>query len=283
VATADALAFAAQVAVFGSVTAIYLRGVAARRRRGRTTPRRSDVTLTLSGLGVTWIALSVPFDHLADEIFWVHMTQHLLLIAVAAPLLIAGEPLRAFAEAVSAPWRRGIARVEGRLWRSRSARRTAIAAFAVSLAALVAWHLPPLFELALRSEPAHVLEHVTLLGTACAFWWPVLARGPRHRIGPAFAIAEVAVAGGAMGVLGALLTFSPVVWYPAYRAAEAARGLDPLADQQAAGLIMWIPAGFIYLGFIAWLFIGWIEEDQPSTRGQSALARVGGVTRAGSG
>src|SRR5205814_6304474 len=108
------------------------------RARGRARPTRTEVVLTLSGIAVAWIALSEPVDRLADEIFWLHMTQHLLLIAVAAPLLVAGEPLRSVQELVPQPTRRRIARVEARLWGSRmAARRTAIVTFAGSVAALV--------------------------------------------------------------------------------------------------------------------------------------------------
>ena len=64
-----------------------------------------------------------------------------------------------------------------------------------------------------------------------------------------------------MTALGALLTFSPTVWYPAYAAAERAHGTGSLADQQLAGVLMWIPSGLLYLVIIAWLFLRWIDAD----------------------
>ena len=86
------------------------------------------------------------------------------------------------------------------------------------------------------------------------------ARAAR-RIGIGFAILEVLIATIVMTVLGALLTFSSAVWYPAYVTAERAHGIGTLADQQLAGLLMWIPSGMLYLVIIAVLFVRWMDAE----------------------
>jgi putative membrane protein len=190
------------------------------------------------------------------------MLQHLALIAIVAPLLVLGVPIRAVEELTPMAVRRFAGRVEGRLWaRERAARRTSLLGLGLSTIALVVWHAPFAFQAALGDDRLHAIEHLTLVGTAFLFWWPVLTTGLRRRIGVGFAIAEVLIASTVMTALGALLTFSPSVWYPAYAATERARGVVPLADQQLAGLLMWIPSGLLYLVIIAWLFLRWIDAD----------------------
>jgi putative membrane protein len=256
----------ASFVVFGSIGAVYLRGVRARRRRGLARPTAGSVAAMLAGLAVAALVLDGPADTLADQLFWVHMLQHLALITIVAPLIVLGEPMRAFEEVLPMAFRRAAGRLEGQLWaRQGAARRTATAGLAIWTISLVAWHTPVAFEAALADNTLHTLEHVTLLAAALLFWWPILAPGLRHRIGAGFAIVEVVVATIVMTALGALLTFSPAVWYPAYAATERAHGTGSLADQQLAGVLMWIPSGLLYLVIIAWLFLQWIDADAAVT------------------
>jgi putative membrane protein len=181
------------------------------------------------------------------------------------------------------PWRRAGGRLAGAWWgSSERARRTAVVAFVVSVVVLVGWHVPIAFDAAVRSDGLHALEHVTLLLTSAAFWWPILAPSARARLGAGAAIAAVIAASTVMAALGAALTFSPTLWYPVYRASDLAHGIDPLADQQLAGSIMWIPAGFLYLAIAAWLFVGWVGGADPPTRveeGPRPPTQVGGRGR----
>ncbi|MFL5791895.1 MAG: cytochrome c oxidase assembly protein [Actinomycetota bacterium] len=252
----------ASFVVIGSIAAVYLRGVRARRRRGLARPSTGAVAAMLAGLTVAALVLDGPADTVADQLFWAHMLQHLALITVVAPLVVLGEPLRAFEEVLPMSVRRVAGRLEGQLWARESvARRTAVAGLVISTVALLAWHTPPAFQAALVSNALHALEHLTLLVTAMFFWWPILTSGLRQRIGTGFAIVEVLIATTVMTALGALLTFSPTVWYPTYEAAERAHGIGALADQQLAGLLMWIPSGMLYLVIIAVLFVRWIDTD----------------------
>jgi len=269
----------ASFVVFGSAAAVYLRGVRARRRRGLARPPAASVAAMLAGLTVAALVLDGPTDTMADQLFWVHMLQHLALITIVAPFVVLGEPVRAFEEVLPMGMRRALGRIEGRLWaRDGAARRTAIAGLALSTIALLAWHTPVAFQAALDDDPLHALEHLTLLATALLFWWPILTPGLRERIGTGFAIVEVLIATIVMTALGALLAFSPTVWYPAYSAAERVRGVGALADQQLAGLLMWIPSGLLYLAVIAWLFLRWIDADvvtagEPASRRAPSPAR----------
>jgi putative membrane protein len=259
------IAFLGSFVVFASIAAVYLRGVRARRRRGLARPSPGAVAALLAACTVAVLSLAGPADAIADQLFWAHMLQHLALITVVAPLLVLGEPLRAFEEVLPMRVRRSAGRIEGRLWaREGAARRAALAGLAISTLALLVWHAPFAFQAALADDRLHALEHLTLLGTAVLFWWPILTPGLRQRIGAGFAIVELLVATMVMTAFGALLTFTPTAWYPGYAATEQAHGIGALADQQIAGLLMWIPSGLLYLAVIAWLFLGWIDAD---TRG----------------
>jgi putative membrane protein len=199
-----------------------------------------------------WLALVAallsPLDGLGSQLFSAHMLQHELLMLVAAPLLVVGRPLAAWAWAFSPGQRRVIGRwLRVRWWAKTWAVLTdALAAWALHALALWAWHLPRLFEVALHSEGLHVLQHASFLVTALLFWWAVLGADPRAR-GSGFAIAYLFTTMMHTSALGALLTLAPTPWYPSYAASAGALGLDPLQDQQLGGLVMWVPGGLAYL------------------------------------
>ncbi len=214
------------------------------------------------GLVTLLVALVSPLDALSDSLFAAHMSQHLLLILVAPPLLLWGNPLvallwalrRARRGALLAWWRASPLRHE---WDAIS---HPAAAWTLHAATLLAWHVPPLFDAALRSDVVHALEHASFLATALLFWWPVLHPAGRRRLGYGGALLYVFAMFMLGGGLGALLTFTTVVLY-AYGPATRAWGLSPLQDQQLAGLIMWIPAGSIYVLAAVGLVFHWLHAD----------------------
>jgi cytochrome c oxidase assembly factor CtaG len=128
----------------------------------------------------------------------------------------------------------------------------------LSVAVLWGWHVPALYEQAVRSEALHTVEHLSFLATAFMFWWVVLQPSGRSPA-PGRDVLYVFTAGLAGSALGALLTFAASPIYPSYTRAAAALGASPLTDQQLAGLIMWIPSGVVYLGFASWLFVRWLR------------------------
>jgi putative membrane protein len=192
--------------------------------------RRSLVTL--SGLLAAMVALSPVVEHAAEHGVAPHMLQHLLLVSVAAPLIALAPP--APREVPLGP-RRLMGRTILRC------RRSAVPVLMVSTAAhavvLVFWHVPGPYDAAVRSAPLHVVEHVTMLGTGVALWAAVRLNVRRNPLACGTALFLTAVVGAG---LGALLTFAPE---PVYELSAAAP--DPLADQQMAGLLMWVPGGVV--------------------------------------
>ncbi len=226
---------------------------------------RSRAVSFAAGIAVIMLALASPLDAMADALFSAHMVQHLMLILIAAPLLVVGAP------SLPALWAlpRSSRRAVGRWWHGAVALRSLVhaltspgAAFVLSFVALWFWHMPAPYQAALRSPGLHALEHVSFLGTAVLFWWTVASPVGRPRASEATGIAMIVGTLMHSGALGALLMFARAPWYPAHDAGARAWGMTPMEDQQLAGLIMWIPAGAVYVGASAWLFVKWMRHDE---------------------
>ncbi|MDB4883119.1 MAG: hypothetical protein JWL95_1885 [Gemmatimonadetes bacterium] len=203
-----------------------------------------------AGTFVAALALLSPIDAVGAALFSVHMTQHMLLVVVAAPLLMLGDPLTpaiwslriGARRRIGLAWRR--ARATQSIWRQL---RRPLVAWALHVGALWLWHLPRLYDVALRDERVHVLEHATFFLTALLFWAPLADRRRVLRLGVGAGTLYLFAAALQCTLLGALMTFARRPWYVAHYGTTAAWGLTPLEDQQIAGLIMWIPAGLAYL------------------------------------
>jgi cytochrome c oxidase assembly factor CtaG len=136
-----------------------------------------------------------------------------------------------------------------------------LAAWAIHAAALWVWHMPALFQATLKSDLVHTLQHLSFLGSALLFWW-ALIHGRRGLMGYGAAVLYMFTTSLHSGVLGALITFARSAWYPAYANSTASWGLTPLEDQQLGGLIMWIPAGLVYVVAALALMVGWMRESE---------------------
>jgi len=214
------------------------------------------------GLAVLLVMLSVPVEHAALDRLWAHMIQHEVLVTVAAPLLILGNPLPALMWALPAPSRKAVAPWWRKLSRSHARpsgwAAWATAAFLVQTTALWAWHAPAPYQWALRSEWVHSLQHATFLGTALFFWWAVIGARRRSLYGGAVLANFAAALQGI--VLGAFMTFAGRIWYPFY-ADYVGGSLTALEDQQVAGVIMWGPGGAAYLVAAVMLFMAWLGGE----------------------
>jgi putative membrane protein len=218
-----------------------------------------------AGLIVLFVALVSPLDALGSALFSAHMVQHLLLIVAAAPLLVLGRPIVPLLWALPAP----VPRLLGGWWQRPAIARAGRVvltwlpvAWALHAAALWVWHVPGLYQAALVDGRIHVAEHACFLGTALLFWWAVVH--PGRQGAAAYGASAVAVFVMAMqgGLLGALITFAPTPWYPAYAATAPTWGLTPLDDQQLAGMIMWTPAGLVYLAATLALLVAWLRAAE---------------------
>jgi putative membrane protein len=173
----------------------------------------------LAGVAVLAVAFVSPLCALSAALFSARVVHHVLLVAVAAPLLAMVWPLKA--------------------------QRPVWPAFLVSTALLWGWHVPAAYDLALGHYAVYWVMQASLLGSAVLFWRAVLS--PVQMPGQAL---PYALAGFMqMAFLGALLTLAPDPLYAIHQVAPLGWGFTPLGDQQLGGLIMWVPAGIPYIAF----------------------------------
>ena len=225
--------------------------------------RRWEAWCFAAGWLALFVALVSPLHPWGEVLFSAHMTQHEVLVLVAAPLLVLGRPLVPFLWALPERWRFKVGALgkEKRVRAAWSFLTNPLVAWAVHAVALWVWHVPALFQATLRSDFVHTLQHLSFLGSALLFWW-ALVHGRRGLMGYGAAVLYMFTTSVHSGVLGALITFARGVWYPAYANSTASWGLTPLEDQQLGGLVMWVPAGALYMIAGLALFVGWLREAE---------------------
>jgi putative membrane protein len=234
--------------------ALYLRGFLRQRRSPRA-------WAFFGGLAVLTASLMPPLDRWSATSFAFHMTQHELLMLIAAPLLVIGRPLPYFLWGLPDAWRPGVAHavrnpvVRG-IW---STLLNPVVAWALHGAVLWVWHAPAFFDAALRDRGIHDVQHLVFLISALVFWSALLEERAREKQGAA--VLYLFTTTVHTGVLGALMTFATHPWYRAYLETTPEWGLAPLEDQQIGGLIMWVPASLVYVGVGLALLARWIETS----------------------
>ena len=248
------------------VEGLYLRGLRRMWRRGGVGAGISvgRSVLFLAGLVVALLALESPIDALGTALFSGHMLQHELLAAVAAPLIVLGEPLRVIPRGVPPRWRRRIGRAErllGGVGAKDATSRWMVSWFIAFVASFWLWHIPALYEAALRSDVVHSVQHTFFLLPALGLWWCAL--GPhRRRFAPLGAVLLAATA--IQGTIGGVnFVFAERAYYEPYRTTTEPWGLDPVEDIALGGAIMWT-AGPIFIAAAVVLFGRWLaRQEQP--------------------
>jgi putative membrane protein len=203
---------------------------------------------------VLFASLNGPLHDLSDEyLFSAHMVQHLMLQLVVAPLALLGIPGWMLRPALRAP---GVRRAAYRVTR-------VAAAFALFNVIMAAWHLPPLYNLALAHHPVHIVQHVTFLVASVIMWWPLAGSLPElPRPSYPAQILYCFLLTIPMSIVAVYITYADRVLYPLYAVAPRVFGISPLEDQRLGGLIMWIPGGLYFLGVLSVVFFKWSQRGE---------------------
>lgn len=211
------------------------------------------------GVLTVLLALVWPLDAFAAYALSAHVAQHMTLLALAPPLLLAGRPGAVMGAAV--PGDRVARRLLPR-WLDGAA--TALAPATVAhVGTMLAWHLPAATSAALASEPVHRAMNASVLLAGLWFWSAVWRRLRARDGGAVGGLVALVTAMMMMGFLGALLTFAPRLLYPAYSDRTLLLGIDPAPDQQLAGLLMWVPSGVPYLAVGLVLAVSLLRRLEP--------------------
>jgi putative membrane protein len=214
-----------------------------------------------------WIALFIalvsPLHPWGEVLFSAHMTQHEILMLIAAPLFVLSRPLVATLWSLPPNWRKS----SNSLIKKKPVQKTwhfltnPLAAWLIHAVALWTWHIPFLFQATLKSDFVHTLQHLSFFLSALLFWWAIMDKG-RGLVSYGASVLYLFTTSVHSGLLGVFLTLTTKVWYPAYERSTASWGLTPIEDQQIGGLIMWIPAGLVYIFAGLIMFSGWLRESE---------------------
>jgi cytochrome c oxidase assembly factor CtaG len=247
--------------------------------RRRTRRERWRAASFYAGLLVILAALASPIDTLAEKLFWVHMTQHVMLLTIAAPLIVLGAPWNSIWRPLPLGVRRTLAKTV-----SRSAWWAPLRALAGLLGRplpawiafnvnLVAWHVPAAYDLAVRDRAIHDLEHVTFLVFGVLLWAQVLDSPPLRARLSAIRRVYYIVATAIVGWIVALvLVFAASPLYPAYaHLAHRPGGISALTDQQLAGGVMLVPGSLSMTVFVFVELYLWMGIDEEAGRRGGAL------------
>jgi putative membrane protein len=252
---------AAVLLMLAILAMLYIAGSRVLARRGACVHWRERVCFWAGWLALV-LSVAPPLDAAASHTLSAHMLQHELMMIVGGPLLAAGRPmipaLWALPAAVRAvPW-----------WRAQPSAMVAALFHAI---AVWIWHAPILYEAAVLNEGIHALQHASFVLTAGLFWW-TLIYGRYGRAAYGASALYVFVTMVHSGVLGAIFALSGSPFYDLYVQRAATAGVEPTADQQLAGLFMWIPAGVVLtLAGLALVF-AWIRESGRSSVRPSGAA-----------
>ena len=257
------------IALLAASGLLYASGVRALWRRAGTGSgiKRWQAASFGAGLLALTIGLLSPLAWLSTVLFSAHMTQHEVLMLVAAPLLVFGHPLVAVIWALPRRWRDTVGGATRHPAFSNAWQRatTPLTVFIIHAIVLWLWHVPALWEAAMRSTPLHAIQHLTFVLAAALFWWGMV-HGRYGRMAYGAAVFYVFLTAIHSSLLGAVMTIAPSIWYRSYVDAAAKWNVDALVDQQLAGLLMWVPSGVIFIVLGLALFAAWLGESERRVR-----------------
>jgi putative membrane protein len=196
--------------------------------------RSSDLRAGWGAIALMLVIFVSPLCALSSALFSVRVLHHVVLIAAVAPLLALAFPHR------------------------RAGAPPLIVLISAHAVILWLWHTPGAYAWGLASVPAYWLMQTSLLGSAWLLWRAILAPAQSGA-----ALVALAATIGQMGLLGALIVFAPRPLYLVHLASTAAWGIEPLTDQQLAGLLMWVPAMLPYLGVGLWIAWSSLRSSEP--------------------
>ena len=256
-----------------ALAAIYIWRASSAAQAG--TPSGMQKLSFFAGLFVMFLSLNGPLHDLSDfYLFSAHMVQHLLLTLVLPPLLIGGIP----------GW------MIRPLIRPRGVRKVAefvtkpAMCFVIFNLVIVVWHLPYFYNSAMADHNIHIVEHLMFMAGAVLFWWPFMSPLPElPRLSYPGQLLYCFLATLPMSVVAVYITMADHVLYPAYASAPRIWHLTPMMDQQAGGLIMWIPGSLVFYTLMTIVFFKWVARGEDSLAGaqvnwvpanQEALAKL---------
>jgi putative membrane protein len=246
-----------------------------RRENGPRAAGVRHLVLWMTGLALIVVALVSPLDQISDQLASAHMLQHLLLADLIPIALILG-----LTKVLLRPVTKRIHLIE---------RKVGVLAHPVFgviayVGAMWVWHIPAMYDAAVRHGGIHVLEHLTFASAGTLYWWHLISPiRSRFRLGGLAPIAYMASTKLAVGALGVFITFYPHLIFKVYDVHGERWGLTPLNDQAVAGAVMGLEQSLVMGVGLAWLFARMLAEaDRADEREERYATDVDGVAASSS-
>lgn len=247
---------------FGAMYVVRARHLAA---QGRAVPVWRQACF-YSGLALIALTLVSPLGVLADELFWAHMAEHLLIADLGALLVVLG---------LTGPLLAPLLRTKALGWMRHLAHP--VAAYALWAADLLVWHLVGPHEAAVRNETVHALQHMLFVGLGINMWMALLGPLPKPAwFGNAAKLGYIIVVRLTSTVLANVFVWSNDVFFDVYADGERAHDLSPHTDQVVAGSIMMVEGSILTICLFGWLFMRTAREGEERQE-LLDLAAAGGV------
>lgn len=230
---------------------LYQRRMRTLAREGRPVERWRAISFAAGVLTLAAVQLP-PFDTLADQVLIAHMVQHIIIGDLCSLLIVLG-----LTGPVLAPL------MQIRATRPLRVLAHPVVALLVWAVDLYAWHLPVLYQLAIRVDLVHALEHACLLWFGTTLWLALLGPLPKPAWFSGWGKLGYVIGVRLIGaVLGNIFIWTQTVFYPVYKASDAARGLNPLSDQNVAGAVMMVEQIILTTLILGWLFYRFALADE---------------------
>jgi putative membrane protein len=268
--------------VYVSVAAVmYVLGGMRRGTSRNRAPKSRDERLRelafAAGLASIVIALDSPIDYYSDQLFWVHMGQHIILLTVSPPLILLGRPWPRMWQALPLDMRASVGRtLASARWTApiRAIARPA-PAFILFNGNMLLWHIPGAYNLTLNHQWIHDCEHALFFFTGLLFWAHVVDPGPMRAHSMTWFMRAAYIAGAMIAgwVLAILLVLVQHPLYPHYAdLLSRPGGITALEDQQVAGGMMWVPGSVSYSIALLVVFLRWASPQSEQTHRRPAPA-----------
>jgi cytochrome c oxidase assembly factor CtaG len=234
---------------------LYARRCATLARKGKPVPLWRQICFG-SGVLLIIAAIASPIAHMGGELLLAHMGQHLVIGDLAPSLMVLG---------LTGPLLQPVLSI--RFFDRLKILAHPLVALPFWAINLYVWHIPVLYQAALKHESVHAIEHMFFIGAGFLMWMPLFGPLPKPtwfglpaKLGYVVAVRLIGT------VLGNVFMWSTTDFYPDYAGGREIWNISPVADQGVAGVIMTIEGGFVTLGVIAWLFLIWAKQDTEKQR-----------------
>lgn len=220
-------------------------------REGRPVPTARSACFAL-GIALIIAGLTTPVAHIADELVFAHMAQHLLMADLGALFLVLG---------LTGPLLQPL--LATRLAHSLRVLAHPVVAFGLWALDLYVWHLPALYEASVTSAPVHALQHTTFVFFGIGMWLALLGPLPQPEwFGNGAKLLYIVGVRLTGALLANIFIWSESVFYPVYRSGQAEWGVSALEDQGIAGTIMMLEGSIVTVVLLGWLFLKTARESE---------------------